>query len=69
METLDALHNPDLKAGGNDVVNDLGDSRVNQSIGSQWGKGGRIDELDKAAQKVPEAEQGSTKMNVKLKSC
>lgn len=42
MKTLNALHNPDMIAGGNDVVFDLGDASVNQSIGSQWKtKGGR----------------------------
>jgi hypothetical protein len=39
MKTLNALHNPDMIAGGNDYNDellDLGDASVNQSIGSQW---------------------------------
>ncbi|WP_282130869.1 RHS repeat-associated core domain-containing protein [Pseudoalteromonas aliena] len=36
MKTLNALHNPDMIAGGNDIVEVLGDAGVNKSIGSQW---------------------------------
>lgn len=35
-----ALHNPDGVAGGDiDQISGMGDSRVNSSIGAQWGKG------------------------------
>ena len=67
METLAALHNPDMIAGGKDVVTAMGDKRVNQSIGSQWK--GRVAALDEAALEVPEAARGSTKMNAQLKRC
>lgn len=67
MKTLAALHNPDMIAGGKDVVTSMGDKGVNSSIGSQWK--GRVDELDKAAKEVPAHERGDTKMNVKLKRC
>jgi len=67
MKTLDALHNPDMIAGGQDVIGGMGDSGVNRSIGAQWGD--RIDELDQAARQVPESERASTKMNAKLNRC
>ncbi len=61
------VHNPDMIAGGKDVVTSMGDKGVNSSIGSQWKD--RVDELDKAAKEVPAHERGDTKMNVKLKRC
>lgn len=67
MSTLAALHNPDLYAGGKDVVTEMGDKRVNSSIGSQWRS--RVGVLDEAANSIPEAERGVTKMNAKLKRC
>lgn len=67
MATLAALHNPDLIAGGKDIVESIGDRGVNSSIGTQWT--GRVAEMDQAAKQVPEAERGDIKMNVKLKRC
>ena len=67
METLAALHNPDMIAGGKDVVTALGDRGVNSSIGAQWK--GRIAELDQAAKEVPEAARAKTKMNTSLSRC
>ncbi len=67
MKTLAALHNPDMIAGGKDVVTSMGDKGVNSSIGSQWKD--RVGELDKAAKEVPAHERGDTKMNAKLKRC
>ena len=67
MSTLAALHNPDLYAGGKDLVTEMGDKRVNSSIGSQWRS--RVGVLDEAANNIPEAERGVTKMNAKLKRC
>ena len=67
MNTLAALHNPDMIAGGKDVVTAMGDKGVNSSIGSQWK--GRVAELDEAAKGIPEAERGGTMMNAKLKRC
>jgi hypothetical protein len=75
METLAALHNPDMIAGGKDVVNSLGDKGVNSSIGSQWKNGvdelgrNRVTALDEAATKVPESARATTKMNAGLKRC
>ena len=59
MKTLNALHNPDLIAGGYDKVVDLGDASVNKSIGSQWNTKGdsnlsRVSIMDKEAQKALE---------------
>ena len=67
METLAALHNPDMIAGGKDVVTALGDKGVNSSIGSQWKT--RVADLDNAAREVPESARSSTKMNSALSRC
>jgi hypothetical protein len=67
MDTLAALHNPDMIAGGKDVVTTMGDKGVNSSIGSQWKD--RVADMDKAAKEIPESERGDTKMNTKLKRC
>ncbi|WP_199610065.1 contractile injection system protein, VgrG/Pvc8 family [Flocculibacter collagenilyticus] len=74
MKTLNALHNPDMIAGGYDKVLDLGDASVNQSIGSQWNrKGGavskRVDLMDIEAQKTLEVYGPHTKMNINLHRC
>lgn len=74
---LDVLHSPDLSAGGSaQGTTGLGDKGVNRSIGSNWGQnqdasrvGDRVRTMDESAHKVPEAERGHTKMNVKLKRC
>lgn len=67
METLAALHNPDMKAGGANVISDMGDRSVNSSIGSQWK--GRVGDLDEAAKGIPPGERTTTRMNVKLERC
>ena len=67
MDTLAALHAPDMIAGGANRIADMGDRGVNSSIGSQWK--GRVTELDKAASAVPAGERASTKMSVKLERC
>jgi len=69
MKTLDALHNPDLTAGGKDKISDFGDSGVNRSIGSQWKNDARLDELDKAARDAVTRGDGKNKMNVKMERC
>jgi hypothetical protein len=74
MDTLAALHNPDLVAGGKDAISDFGDRDVNSTIGRQW-KGGkkgvptRVDQLDAAANSIPANERGTTRMNAKLERC
>lgn len=75
MKTLAALHNPDMIAGGKDVVTSMGDKGVNSSIGSQWKNGvdelgrSRVQALDDAAKTVPESARASTKMNATLRRC
>ena len=76
LEGLAALHNPDQIAGGYaDVVTQMGDKRINSSIGSQWGsieKGRSLNienELLKLITDPPpitEEEQKKIKMNVNL---
>ena len=67
MKSLAALHEPDMIAGGTDVVTELGDRGVNSSIGSQWKS--RVNDLDVGAKGVPESDRPATKMNAKLPLC
>lgn len=67
MKDLAALHEPDMIAGGPDVVRTMGDRSVNSSIGSQWRS--RIGFLDSEAEKIPKRSQGSTLMNARLPKC
>lgn len=67
MRTLAALHNPDLFAGGKDVISDFGDRGVNSSIGAQWR--GRIDRLDQAVMSVSAANRHTIKVNATLIRC
>lgn len=67
MSTLSALHNPDLIAGGNDIIGGFGDRQVNASIGPQWKK--KIAEIKKVAERVPEELRKSTFVNVYLSKC
>ena len=69
MKTLAALHNPDMVAGGKDVISDFGDRSINSRIGAQWNKGERLAELDRAANAIPEAMRGAMRMNAKLERC
>lgn len=67
MSSLAGLHNPDLRAGGKDIIADFGDRRVNSSIGPQWKR--KIENLRAAAEKIPASERGQTFLNVKLHKC
>lgn len=67
MATLAALHSPDQKAGGANIISGFGDKVVNSSIGGGWSS--RVGALDKAASAVPEGARATTKMNAKLKRC
>jgi hypothetical protein len=77
MRVLAALHNPDMVAGGKDVIAGFGDRSINSRIGAQWkawteGNGTkttRLAELDKAAERVPESLRTTMKMNAKLERC
>jgi len=67
MSNLAGLHNPDLSAGGKDIIADFGDRQVNSSIGPQWGP--KIAHLKAAAENVPQSMRESTFLNVKLHKC
>lgn len=67
MKTLAALHNPDMIAGGRDVIRDFGDRNINSRIGPQWKS--RVGALDQAAAEVPVAQRAHAKMNAKLERC
>lgn len=67
MATLAALHNPDLFAGGKDLISDFGDRSVNASIGAQWRK--RIGGLDKLAKGIATQDLATTKINARLERC
>ncbi|RMR02762.1 DUF6861 domain-containing protein [Pseudomonas syringae group genomosp. 7] len=67
MSSLAGLHNPDLSAGGMDVIDKFGDRQVNSSIGPQWRP--KIKDLKAAAEKVPESMHKFTFLNVKLHKC
>lgn len=77
MKTLAALHNPDMVAGGKDMIAGFGDRSINSRIGAQWkaltgepgNKTTRLAELDKAAERVPASLRATTKMNAKLERC
>ncbi|HAY43601.1 MAG TPA: hypothetical protein DCY59_08645 [Micrococcaceae bacterium] len=74
MKALNALHNPDMVAGGRDEIADFGDGEVNTTIGRQWnqkkkGEVSRIEGLDHAANEVPHSERASSKMNGKMERC
>jgi hypothetical protein len=65
MDAIAALHEPDQIAGGEPVCEELGDRRINSSIGSQWKS--RIAKVHEAAEKVPTKMRGKWKMNVEFK--
>ncbi|WP_248842663.1 polymorphic toxin type 15 domain-containing protein, partial [Pseudomonas syringae group genomosp. 3] len=67
MSSLAGLHNPDLHAGGKDIVADFGDRQVNSSIGPQWRP--KIESLKKAVETVPTPLRDDTYLNVKLHKC
>jgi len=67
MNTLAALHQPDLTAGGWDRITGFGDRQVNASIGGQWRK--RLPDLDSFAQSIPEPERAHTKLDIRLIRC
>jgi len=72
MKDLNALHDPDMIAGGKDKINRLGRADVNKSIGGQWSNkveaNSRVAQMDKAAKEALK-QGGQTKMNVELNRC
>lgn len=74
MKTLNALHSPDLYAGGKDEISGFGDASVNQSIGSQWKTKGdadltRVQLMDREAQKALAQLGPNAHMNITLHRC
>jgi hypothetical protein len=73
MQGKAALHNPDLVASGNANPTDLGDARINSSLGSQWRSTAQGSRLSRAQQLKAYAEkakaEGKTNMDVELKEC
>ena len=71
MKGLDALHTPDLSAGGynNPKPSDMGDLSANRSIGGQWPQNERLKKMDEAAKEAIEKHGKAVKMNVKLNRC
>lgn len=71
MQGQHALHNPDLIAGGRDVIADFGDGDVNATIGRQWNRRrgdtpAQVEQLDAAACQVPETTRCQVHMNGRL---
>ncbi|KAI2694090.1 DUF6861 domain-containing protein [Pseudomonas sp. TNT3] len=67
MSNLAGLHNPDLSAGGRDVISDFGDRQVNSSIGPQWRS--KIARLKESVETTPASLRKRTYLNVKLHKC
>ncbi|BDM21013.1 hypothetical protein KMS_R07710 [Pseudomonas sp. LRP2-20] len=67
MSSLAALHNPDLIAGGRDVIADFGDRQVNSTIGPQWKS--RVGELIQSVKKQSKEDGVSGFLNVRLHKC
>ena len=75
MSNLAALHNPDMIAGGQDIIGRVSDSGINSSIGGSWGsparETSRIGQLDAAARRAaadPNVGRDA-RMNVRLQPC
>ncbi|MDU8431151.1 polymorphic toxin type 15 domain-containing protein [Pseudomonas syringae pv. actinidifoliorum] len=67
MASLAGLHNPDLSAGGKDLVRDFGDRQVDSSIGPQWKP--RVANLKEAVEAIPMHLRSKTYLNVELHKC
>jgi hypothetical protein len=63
MNTLAALHNPDLIGGGKDIISDFGDRQVNSSIGPQWKN--RARHIDDAVQAHLDSGSAEDPLNMK----
>ena len=69
LSQLAALHDPDLRAGGEDKIARLGNKNVNSSLGSQWAKNSRAQAIDNAAIAAAETYGEDINMNIKLERC
>ena len=72
IKTQSALHNPDMNAGGNPLdVTDVGDARINSSIGSQWRNGNTElleTQIRSSIKSIEPKDYTTTYLNVKLKT-
>lgn len=66
LELLAALHEPDLVAGGFNVIGKLGSRYINSSIGSQWRT--RVTRITEGVGKLKEDEKPKKRINVNLTS-
>ena len=75
MKGLAALHEPDLVAGGYNIIQSVGSRRINSSLGSQWVKKPdgatmtRVQIIDEYIKTVPKEKWATTQMNMKLERC
>ncbi|MGN8258695.1 polymorphic toxin type 15 domain-containing protein [Pseudomonas sp. SMSB3] len=71
MKKLAALHEPDMIAGGwaKPDPTGLGDKRINSAIGGSWGHRGRLETIERAAEKALQRGEGMDMMNVELTIC
>ena len=73
MKNLAALHDPDMIAGGDDIIkvtdssSGMGNTNVNSSIGVQWKQ--RIEGMDNAAKDALKKHGPDSFMNVNLSRC
>lgn len=67
MNDISALHEPGMIAKGKDAVKNMGNRKVNSSVGSRWRS--RVSSLDDVAKKNYPVDADRIKMNVKLKTC
>jgi Novel toxin 15 len=66
LKLLAALHEPDLVAGGFNVIGKLGSRYVNSSIGSQWKN--KVEDLEAGVKAVPKKDHKKHTINVILTS-
>ena len=80
MKELDALHNPDMIAGGKDITGRLGRGDVNRSIGGNWNQKApdsreagdyrtRLKQLDDYANEMKKKHGGNANMNAEFNRC
>ena len=71
MKGLDALHTPDMVAGGfnSPTPAGMGNASANRSIGGQWPQNARVAGLDAAAREAAGELGENALMNVRLTRC
>ncbi len=69
MDEMNATHFLDMVAGGDPSSLGMGKADVNQEIGRQWIRDGRVQALRDEAEKMRKEGRGDEKMNVTLEVC